>query len=675
MLLFSILLYLVTALLACTVVFQKLTFSKILISFFITTFAINVLVGEFLSLIRQLNNAWFYLAAQLVFCAALSAVLVIKNNIKWRVLVQSNRVSKGNFRSFEYILLGLISVSLAVLFYVGINTPPNNLDSLHTHLTRIYYWLQHGSLVNWSATGLFQLNYPINAHLQGLWLVLLGGKEQLFFLVPWFSLVTICCTVYEISRRLDFSEKQSLVGVLVLLCFPVVLLQTYSFQNDLTVVALAAIAVWSLLNYQKSKRLVDLAGVLLALALALGVKQTAFFVLPIFLISAIFMLVKKQVEKKHLVWLSLFVAFFLVFSSFKYMQNLAAFHSFFGVEDVLSEQDYTLRSFAEKTRYNAPRFLYDFIDFAGLGERVETRLNGVKASVFEKLTSRSGIDLQSERYLPAGHDASERFSFAMGRALSEDTSWFGPLLILVPVSLLVVFIQKNKPRKSYTFFALLHFFLYFLLIIIQRPGWDPYQGRYFILGIIPFVPLIGAVLPARGIGKWAVSTVLCVIYIIISFNVLAMNASKPLVTARTVAILQNETILPLPDTTRLQIISKTYLVKWTNALVERWPQRESIFALPYYDQLYYSDTSLVREIDMIHRFIPDSAPLYLMMERTPLEYGLFGLNRTRELFPVTTFAEVKNGGFLLVDKAHDLPLPSFTLIASDDKYAVYQRSD
>ena len=329
MLFISILLYLVTALLVCMVVFQKLTFSKILISFFITTFSINVLIGEFLSLFQQLNNAWLYLAIQLVFCAALSAVLVIRNKIKWRDLVQSNLISKSNFRGFEYILLGLISASLAVLFFVGINTPPNNLDSLHTHLTRIYYWLQHGSLANWAATGFFQLNYPINAHLQGLWLALLGGKEQLFFLVPWFSLVTICCTVYETSRLLDFSPRQSLFGVLVLMCFPVVLLQTYSFQNDLPVVALIAIAGWSLLNYQKSKRLVDLASVLLPLALALGVKQTAFFVLPIFLVAAIFMLVKKQVEKKHLAWLSLFVVFFMIFSFFKYAQNLACLSLFF----------------------------------------------------------------------------------------------------------------------------------------------------------------------------------------------------------------------------------------------------------------------------------------------------------------------------------------------------------
>ena len=215
----------------------------------------------------------------------------------------------------------------------------------------------------------------------------------------------------------------------------------------------------------------------------------------------------------------------------------------------------------------------------------------------------------------------------------------------------------------------------FCLIIIQRPGWDPYQGRYFILGIIPFVPLIGAVLPAKGIGKWVVGSVLCIIYIIISFNVLAMNASKPLVTARTVAILQNETILPLPDSTRLQIISKTYLVKWTNSLVERWTQRESIFSLPYYDQLYYSDTSLVPEIEMIRQSIPDSTPLYLMMERTPLEYGLFGLNRTRELFPINGYEDVEKDGFLMVDKAHDQPLPGFKLIASDDKYAIYQRDD
>jgi hypothetical protein len=673
MLALSVLLYLTTTFFLCIQIFKRLSLSDFLVIFYLTVISLNILICQILSLLEMLNLPWFYLGLQFILCTAITAAILLKKSVNLRESLKSGFTKKSGFKGLDIFLSMLVSFSLGVLFFVGISTPPNNLDSLHTHLTRIYYWLQHGTLAIWPATGLAQLNYPINAHLQGLWLHLLGGSERLFFVVPWLSLVVLCASVNQSARLLNLTARQALVSMLVLMCIPTVLLQTYSFQNDLVVAALASVAAWMLLRYRISKSLFDLGAALLALSLALGVKQSAYLVLPIFVIALVIMMVKKQVEKAHLPWLSLLAGFFLLFSFFKYGQNLVDFHSFFGVDDILSEQEFTLPTLAEKVSYNTPRYLYGMVDFGGLGQNLESRLNEVKAEVFSRLSEKNGVNLESEIYLQPGFDDSERFSYAMQRDMSEDTAWFGSVFFIgVPISLVVILFQKDKPRKVYAALAILHFLLYFLLILLQRPGWDPYQGRYFILGIVFLLPLAGSILPTKAIGQIPVILLLCAAFALITFNVLAMNHSKPLVTARTVANLQNELVLPLPQNTKVQIVAKTYLVKWTNKLIERWPQREPITSLSYYDQLYYSETILSTEIRMILDSLPSTEPIYLLMDRNPLEYGLFGVNRTRELFPVKDAVEVPAAAYLLIDRSQDSP-QGFKFIVDSGQFRLYKK--
>lgn len=673
MLALSVLLYLATAFFLCLLVFKRLTLPDFLVTFFLTAFSLNIFICQSLSLVHLLNRPWIYLGVQFILCAVITAAILVKKNFHLRDSLHQRPEEKSGLKSLDYFFLTLISISLGVLFVVGISTPPNNLDSLHTHLTRIYYWIQHGTLASWPATGLAQLNYPISAHLQGLWLFLLGGSERLFFLVPWGSLVVLCISVYQSARLLSLTPRQSLVSVLVLMCMPTVLLQTYSFQNDLVVAALVSVASLMLLRYLRFRGIFDLGASLLALALALGVKQTAFFVLPIYSLVILILLVRKIIARKHVIWLTLFLAFFIAFSSFKYVQNLLEFRTLFGVEDVLSGQQFTFETFFEKSSYNAPRYLYGLIDFGGLGQNLESRLNVLKGKAFSSLFEKSRVDLESELYLQPGFDDSERFSYSLERDMSEDTAWFGPVFfIAILVSLGGLLFQKNRPRKVYAALAILHFLLYFLLILVQRPGWDPYQGRYFILGVIFLLPLTGSILPARGIGQLPVILLLCVAFALISFNVLGMNHSKPLVTARTIANLQNEFILPLPQNTKVQIVSKTYLVKWTNKFVERWPQRDPITTLSYYDQLYYSETPLATEIRLILDALPPTEPVYLLMDRNPLEYGLFGVNHTRELYPVKEVDDVPEEAYLVIDRAQDSP-QGFKLIVDSGQFKLYKK--
>lgn len=674
MLFLSLCIYVITALIICLTLYKTLSFSQIVSTFFICAFSLNVLIGELLSLAGLLNSPILFVLTQLILCGAFISSLLVVTKPDLGTLLKASLTQKPSWNKTDYFLAVLCSIPLLTLLGVGITTPPNNLDSLHTHLTRIYYWLQHGSLANWSATGLFQLIYPINAHIQGYWLFLLSNNENLFFLIQWFSLLVICCMVYDTARLLRFSVRQSLVSVLVMLTVPVVLLQAYSAQNDLVVVALAAIALRSLLKYFKDTLLADLVLVMLSLAIALGVKQTAFFTLPFIAIILIVLLVRKKVVHTHLPWLALIIPFFIVFSAFKYMQNLSTFHSFFGVKDLVSEQRLTSKTVIQKVLYNTPRYVFDFVDFSGLGKTLEDKANIAKSAVYESLFSSSKVDLQSSLYLSPGFDDSERFTFTTHRDLTEDTAWFGLLsTLLLPISLGVVFIQKDKGRKSYAIAALLYSLSYFLLVLIQRPGWDPYQGRYFILGIFPLIPLLASILPKKRWAQGVIYIVLCLSYIIVTSNFLLLNNSKPLLTARSVSDFQNKAILPLPENTKFQIITKTFLVKRTNQLIKIFPQREAILGLPYYEQLFYSSSSTIEVINWVRTTIPDSEALYLMIERNPLEYALFGRNNSRLLFPVTSTSSVPTNGYLLIEGDANADLPGFELLGTFSPYTLLQR--
>ena len=628
----------------------------------------------------MMSNQVLYLIAQIIIIAFAAWVIMKKRSFPFSELFRRQQDGVQKTSILEFVQVGLIGIVLLTLFIVGICTPPNNTDSLHAHLVRIYYWLQHGSMENWVTVerSSAQLIYPINAHLQGLWLFLLGGSENLFFLVSWFSLLVICCAVYEISRLLKLSSVQSLVSVMVLLTFPVLLLQTYSFQNDLPVAALIICFIWLIFSYRTSKSPYELVLALLSLALSLGVKQTAFLALPAIFALMVFLLLKKQIQKQHIPLLGLVLAFFLVFSSFKYIQNLVHFNSFFGVDDVVSGQELDIKNIATKISINAFRFLYDAIDPGGVGYRQASDLTSFKAAAFRNFTGKIGVNLEDEVFLAPGFDDSERFSYTYVRPLIEDAAWFGPLLVLMlPAAFLVVLIQKNPERKKYLLFALILNLSYFALILIQRPGWDPFQGRYFILAMAPLVPLAGVLIPDSKVPKFISLFVFGLVFIYLSANVTFLNGSKPIVTSSSVINFQNSYIRIINEDGKAQIVLKNFLMKRSNQMVDDFVKRHSMFWYlkegEYYNILYFSNSGTIAHLELVNSKVTATEPLYLMMSRDPLEYGLFGINLSRSLFPVKSLADVEPGAKVLIQTSSGAEISGFKLLIFDDTYALYQK--
>ena len=369
MLILSVLIYLALSILLNLRVYKVISFSHTVIFFFLTSVSLNILVTEILSLSGVLDLGWLFLVPQLLLCTAAGLLIWDPQQRIFQEKMPAIRFNLEVPRGWDWLLVLLIAGVLVLCLYIGALVPINNSDSLHTHLPRIYYWIQHGSLASWDAITVTQLNYPVNLSLQGVWLFLLGGSEKLLFLMPWLALLAAVVLIREIALQLGASRRGGLLAALISLSFPVVLLQTFSYQADVFVAPLVLASVFLLLQFIRGKQFMFAFLSLWPLAVALGTKQTAFLFLPFYLVILLTYLVREKINfRRWLVFGGVFLLLFGVFSSYKFIQN-------YGERDRLESSMFASYRyklpFSEAgagRRYatNALRYLYQGISVDGL---------------------------------------------------------------------------------------------------------------------------------------------------------------------------------------------------------------------------------------------------------------------------------------------------------------------
>ncbi len=140
--------------------------------------------------------------------------------------------------------------------------------------------------------------------------------------------------------------------------------------------------------------------------------------------------------------------------------------------------------------HNFPRYIYSLISFDGLPLNIHSKLNGFEASLGKDIDAKLNLKMEDGRLLATRiMTQNEAFSFDSIPPLTEDTSWIGLVgFLIIPAGMVLSLFSKEKRIRDYAVFSLVFGLVYALLVILQRPGWDPYQGRYFILGLIPASP-------------------------------------------------------------------------------------------------------------------------------------------------------------------------------------------
>ena len=184
----------------------------------------------------------------------------------------------GHARAFAGKLGPLGSAGIGLLLgltaWVAIASAPNNPDSLCYHASRIYHWVQQGSVAHYASHVERSVTFPPLAEYLILHLYLLSGHDWWYQLIQWTAFAGSLAAVSLLTEWLNPSPRAFRFSLLFAATIPMVLLQSMTTQNDLLAACWALIAVLLLLEGGTTTR---------SFAMIAAVMATGFLTKPTFL--------------------------------------------------------------------------------------------------------------------------------------------------------------------------------------------------------------------------------------------------------------------------------------------------------------------------------------------------------------------------------------------------------
>lgn len=408
----------------------------------------------------------------------------------------------------------ILFTALSYVFALAqiIHIPQNNMDSLSTHLSRIGFWRQHGSFFPWETYLVNQVWYPVNAQLQTYWTLLFLGGDQLVGGVQWLAALVSAVGVFGLARFYGYQPRQSAFAALIFLSFPLIALQSTTTQTDLVTMVFFVTAVYFLFLGLRDGGYSLLTLSAIAVGLGFGVKKSYILLLPVLGILALLALWQFGRDRLKLVFLwTLNVIVGIAFlGAYIFVVNWMYFGDPFGSPayfDSLIEIPQTQESAAKvmlrlarplrtapepaalqdepfpggeyllELAYNAPRLFYQALDTSGLPRPLDGYAHKVKLRLAGHVFRAIGFEeVEGTAYTAPGHT----FNLEDKNVNEESHAWYGPLSVLLLFPALFVAAWRGIRKRAWLSLAPALALLVFLpMEIILRPGWDPFQGRYF----------------------------------------------------------------------------------------------------------------------------------------------------------------------------------------------------
>jgi 4-amino-4-deoxy-L-arabinose transferase-like glycosyltransferase len=539
------------------------------------------------------------------------------------------------------IFLGGIVIAYVINATLIILVPPNNTDGFYLHMTRVGYWLQNKSFLPFKTFYNIQVFYPLNAQAQIYWTVLFTRSDMLVGFIQYSAALFSSLAVFGIARLLGFRKTQSLFASLLWLSFPQVLFQSTSVQNDLVPSAYLAISLFLIIYWTKNtSRQYSIFLSALSLALALGTKQTVFFILPGFgfLLLMIGLKVKRLPEVLLKFGLSFMIYFFFL-GAVIYIQNLVVYGNSLGQKGFVESEssDILVPGALNGIWLNLNRIGYQSLDTSGLPPLIEGYLFRGKAFIANKLYSAIDLPIESQQF--SNSKSNVIFSFLSRYPVSEDFVWFGLLApFLLVIACTIEGCQAIRSREPVPIGLILISIFFILCELAFRPGWDINIGRNFTLAVIPIVPFVSMFYKHTSKSRLFVTFIIA-ISLITTINLLLHNPAKPMVGDK------------------------------------------AIWSLSRNEKLALQNGWLLPPLNMVEKKVPGTAVLGIF--GSFFEYPFFGEHFQRTLVPLSkkqlqdnSFLESKAIDFILLRHPNSSNLPdkqTWGLIGKLSDWALYQR--
>jgi len=511
----------------------------LLISIYIFFFTIIVLVSEVSSLFNQLNNKYFVLLLQLVILGCTYFFWKKKNKPSLlepiKQYLHRYTFKEINQSITDHLILWILGFFVIAFYlfgaYLVMKVPPNNYDSMTCHMTRVGFWLQNGNFGSWPTWDAFQNTYPFNAQLQIFWSVLFWGSDLFAGYSQWAASLISMLAIYGISRLLGFLREQSLFAVLIYSLFPEILLESTTTQNHLLTSSVLMCAFFFLTIGLKEKSKSYLLLSSLALALALGSHQFAFFIITGFGLTVLLLWINmgKSITKLVVFFIITSLVAFLFVGAYKYISNIIDYGNPFYKQTATSvwvkktSGYWKPKSVLKWTKNNLERYIFSSLDVTGLPPVISIPILEIKEDV--------GVSFFDLTNNPRQQGTFDIYRRKLG--VHEDVAWFGVVGFILFYPLMVVQGIKVFKKKDPIILGIILTILFYSVIwsgfMVGDGYWTNYAGRYFIIVAMLFAPFISLIYNKEKIISRIFCWFLVFLSIYIAFFVTIFNSSKPLI--------------------------------------------------------------------------------------------------------------------------------------------------
>lgn len=378
----------------------------------------------------------------------------------------------------DRVLIAGILTIIIITGALGLLSPPQSVDSLHYHMSRIAHWAQQGSLAHF-ATGIrVQNSISPGAEILMLHLYVLSQSDYFVNSVQWMAMLLSVLGATYIAKQLGGNRKAEIVAAVFVVSLPMGIAQASNTLNDF-VAAFWVICVTSEgLNLYLSRTKSDWRGTLVFLSLASGLvlltKATALPYLAFSGIVVIFFILNRGKRRGTIRWLVLGFILIVVVNSGYLIRNTITY---------ANPIDKVLVNLHGNELISWRGILSNILKNAGL--HAGTPWEGVNAQIYRLIAAihvKSGIDLNDPRTTLIGY-------FAVNRPTTHEayTGNYVHAYLLLASVFLVIFRRKTiGPLTIFYGVAVIGGFFLFSAIYKWQIVGSRYHLPFFVI-ISPFV--------------------------------------------------------------------------------------------------------------------------------------------------------------------------------------------
>ena len=467
------------------------------------------------------------------------------------------------------VLLVVLAICALVNLALAVALPVNNHDANSYHLSRVGYWIQHGTTDHYFTHNARQNHMPPNAEF-GILSLLIFARADWPAPLPQYAAYFVClAAVYFIARRLGVSNAAALFAAALLGTMTEVILQATIPKNGLVVSSFLACAVAFALaglgagDASRGDRLRALVWSAVATGLAVGTKLTALLFLPALTIAGVVVAAGSSRPATWLgrlaTWAGCCVISIVLLGSFNFIRvftrgprprsstpprlgteaqrpgplarSVATNVARFGMDARIARP--TVRSVAS----NLARYGYHLCDFGGVLPRSAAyRATRARAALGPRVFEALGIVANApELNIPGKTGAfpvdDETGWFDDVPRLHEDSAWFGPIAFFVGLPLVLAHLVWSPVRRRWAWFGVVLVPVVYWLLVCVLLRYSVWNGRYFITTVVAAAPVLAFTYMPRSLGpaRFGLTWLLVVVGASTALTATFYNTAKPIV--------------------------------------------------------------------------------------------------------------------------------------------------